>query len=60
MNGRISKKIRKNIYKQDKEESSHDRGYVEQLGGTLVVTGNRRLYQQMKAEYIRTKRLPSG
>ena len=60
MNSKIAKKLRKAIYKGEKEEPVHDRGYVELLGGTLLVTGNRRLYQQMKSEYTRTKRLPSG
>lgn len=60
MNGRISKKIRKQVYKGEKEESAHDRGYTELLGGTLIVSGDRRLYKQMKTDYIRTKRLPSG
>ena len=51
MNSGTAKKLRKSVYKGEKEEPVQDRGYVELFGGTLVSTGNRRIYKQLKKEY---------
>ena len=56
MNGRVAKKIRKEIYGNEKEEPIQHRAYVEQFGGALVSTEKRRLYIKAKKAYKEFKR----
>ena len=62
MNGRVAKKIRKEIYGNEKEEPVIHRGYTEVFGGTYVSTDKRRLYLKAKKaykEFKRTGQLPT-
>jgi hypothetical protein len=52
MNGRVAKRIRKQIYGNKKRELVTERGYVELFGGTLVSTGKRKEYILAKKNYI--------
>jgi hypothetical protein len=61
MNGRVAKKIRKEIYGNEKEEPVNYRGYTEVFGGTFVSTNERRLYLKAKKaykEFKKTGKLP--
>lgn len=57
MNGKKAKAIRKVIYKGNKEESVHDRGYTELFGGIFISTGDRRKYKLAKKIYKNTKQI---
>ena len=48
MSGKKAKRIRKQVYENEKRELVTERHYTEQFGGTLVSTGKRREYRLAK------------
>ncbi len=51
MNGKVAKKIRKEVYGKWKEIEVAKRAYDEQFGGQLISVGKRRQYKLAKKEY---------
>lgn len=51
MNGKVAKKIRKEVYGKWKEIGVSKRAYDEQFGGQLISVGKRRQYKLAKKEY---------